>query len=78
MEALEKKLPDIDMPALVIQSLGDPVVNPVGSRRAFDRLGSEDKTYILYNFDRHGILLGKGANRVHRAIGDFIEKLSSS
>ncbi len=74
MESLEKKLPAIDMPALVIQSLGDPVVKPSGSRRAFDLMGSEDKTYILYNYDRHGILLGKGASRVHKAIGDFIEK----
>ncbi|MDH3568290.1 MAG: lysophospholipase, partial [Desulfobacteraceae bacterium] len=75
MESLEKKLPAIDMPALVIQSLGDPVVKPSGSRRAFDLMGSEDKTYILYNYDRHGILLGKGASSVHKAIGDFIEKL---
>jgi len=76
MESLEKKLPAIDMPALVIQSLGDPVVKPSGSRSAFDRIGSEDKTYILYNFDRHGILLGKDANRVHKVIGDFIETLN--
>jgi esterase/lipase/1-acyl-sn-glycerol-3-phosphate acyltransferase len=76
MESLEKKLPAIDMPALVIQSLGDPVVKPSGSRRAFDLMGSEDKTYILYNFDRHGILLGKGASKVHKSIGDFIEKLN--
>jgi esterase/lipase len=76
MESLEEKLPAIEMPALVIQSLGDPVVKPSGSRRAFDLMGSEDKTYILYNFDRHGILLGKGADRVHRAIGDFIENVN--
>ncbi|MBW2226286.1 MAG: alpha/beta fold hydrolase [Deltaproteobacteria bacterium] len=76
MESLEKKLPAIDMPALVIQSLGDPVVKPSGSRRAFKRIGSEDKSYILFNFDRHGILLGKGASRVHKAVGDFIETLN--
>jgi len=73
MDAVDDKLPDIIMPALVVQSLGDPVVRPSGSRRAFRRIGSKDKTYILFNFDRHGILLGEDAEKVHKAIGDFIE-----
>ena len=75
MDAVDDKLSDIRMPALVVQSLGDPVVKPSGSRRTFDRIGSEDKEYILFNFDRHGILLGKDAGKVHKAIGDFIEHL---
>jgi esterase/lipase/1-acyl-sn-glycerol-3-phosphate acyltransferase len=76
MESVDEKLPDIQIPALVVQSLGDPVVKPSGSRRAFKRIGSEDKSYILFNFDRHGILLGEGASRVHKAVGDFIETLN--
>lgn len=72
MEALEPKLSDIRVPALVVQSQGDPVVAPSGSKRVFDLLGSEDKVYILFNFDRHGILLGDGAHKVFKAIGDFI------
>jgi len=75
MDAVDDKLSDIRMPALVVQSLGDPVVRPSGSRRAFKRIGSEDKSYIIFNFDRHGILLGKDAGKVHKAIGDFIEHL---
>ena len=75
MDAVDDKLSDIKMPALVVQSLGDPVVRPSGSRRAFKRIGSKDKNYILFNFDRHGILLGKDAGKVHKAIGDFIEHL---
>ncbi len=76
MESLENKLSDILVPALVVQSLGDPVVKPSGSRRTFKLLGSDDKAYILFNFDRHGILLGDGADKVHRAIGNFIEQLN--
>ncbi len=76
MEKLEPKLSGIRAPALVAQSLGDPVVAPSGSRRAFDLLGSEDKVYMLFNFDRHGILLGDGAHKVFKAIGDFIENLN--
>jgi len=75
MGAVEPKLADIKVPALVIQSLGDPVVNPKGSRRIYNLLGSKDKEYILFNFKRHGILLGDGSNRVHKAIWDFIRHL---
>lgn len=76
MDSVDDKLSDIRMQALVVQSLGDPVVRPGGSRRAFKRIGSEDKSYILFNFDRHGILLGKDAYRVYRAIWNFIKELS--
>jgi esterase/lipase/1-acyl-sn-glycerol-3-phosphate acyltransferase len=75
MDAVDDKLSDIRMPALVVQSLGDPVVRPSGSRRAFKRIGSEDKSYILFNFDRHGILLGKDSGKVYKAIWDFIKEL---
>ena len=77
MESLEKKLPRITVPALVIQADGDPIVNPKGSRKVFRRLGSTDKEYLLFNFSRHGILLGEGAERVHRAIGDFLERVTT-
>ena len=76
MEIVADKLPDLRMPALVIQSLGDPVVKPGGSQRAFEHIGSEDKAYILFNFDRHGILMGKGSEKVHKSILNFIESLN--
>ncbi len=76
MDDVENKLPEIHFPALVAQSYKDPVVNPVGSRRIFELLGSEDKRYVLFNFDRHGILLGKGSEKVHRTIGHFIDELN--
>jgi esterase/lipase len=76
MEALEPKLPSIQLPVLVVQSSGDPLVDPKGSRRVFELLGSQDKQYLLFDIDRHGILLGDGAHRVHRAIGNFIRRLS--
>jgi esterase/lipase len=76
MEVVADKLADIQMPALVIQSLGDPVVKPSGSRRAFKQIGSENKTYTMFNFDRHGILLGKDSEKVYKAIWDFIKELN--
>jgi len=74
MDDLEAKLPALEIPALVVQSGGDPVVDPRGSRKIFESLGSEDKQYVLFNFDRHGILLGPDSGRVHQTISDFIRR----
>jgi esterase/lipase len=60
---------------MVIQGFEDPVVNPTGSRKIYSLLGSKDKEYLLINFDRHGILLGEGSERVYKVIGDFIQRL---
>jgi esterase/lipase len=76
MNALEPKLAAIEVPALVIQGQDDPVVNPKGSFRVFQRLGSSDKAYVLLSFDRHGIVRGEGSERVHRTVWEFIERLS--
>jgi esterase/lipase/1-acyl-sn-glycerol-3-phosphate acyltransferase len=75
MDSLEPRLKDLTMPALVVQSQRDPIVDPKGSKRIYDLIGSETKRYILFNFDRHGILLGQGAHKVHKAVGNFIEQL---
>ncbi len=78
MESLEKRLPSLTVPAMVAQASEDPVVDPNGSRRIFDLLGSEDKRYVLFHFNRHGILLGDGAHVVHRAIADFLQGLEET
>ena len=75
MDDLEPKLPDLMVPSLVVHSKEDPVVDPKGSRQVFDLIGSEDKEYVLFNFNRHGILLGEGSQRVHKTIGAFLERL---
>ncbi len=75
MSKVEECLKDVRVPAVVVQSAGDPVVEPKGSRRVFDLIGSDDKKYMLFNFDRHGILLGEGAAKVHRVIGNFLDDL---
>ncbi len=75
MDTLEPRLEEIKIPALVAQSQKDPVVHPKGSERIFQMLGSVDKQYMAFNFDRHGILLGEGSERVHRVIADFVDQL---
>jgi esterase/lipase len=74
MDGLESKLPNLDMPTLIVQSRRDPVVDSKGSRKIFELIGTDDKEYRLFNFDRHGILLGDGSERVHKAIGEFVKR----
>jgi esterase/lipase len=74
MDDLEPKLPKMNVPALIVQSSRDPVVDPKGSRKIFDLIGTNEKQYVLFNFDRHGILLGDGSQRVHKTISEFLEQ----
>jgi esterase/lipase len=74
MNALEPKLPNLKMPAMIVQSRRDPVVDPKGSRKLFERIGTSEKEYLLFNFDRHGILLGDGSEKVFKAIGEFVKQ----
>lgn len=75
MNSLEPRLATLDVPVLVVQSRNDPVVNPESAQKLFRKLGAERKEFYLFDFDRHGILWGKGAGRVHRAIADFLESI---
>jgi esterase/lipase len=77
MSEVEERLPEITTPALIIQSKDDPVVDPEGTNLLFERLGSPQKEYRLFDFERHGILMGEGADKVHAAIGKFIEMIRS-
>jgi esterase/lipase len=75
MADLEPRLKEIDIPALVAQAKGDPVVNPKGAEKIFEQLGSTDKQLLMFNFDRHGILLGEGARKVYEAVWQFVDHL---
>ena len=75
MEDLEVRLPAIKVPTLIVQATGDPVVAPEGSELLFEQLGAKEKEYLLVDFNRHGILAGPGAEEVHAAIADFIERV---
>jgi esterase/lipase len=75
MGEVEERLPEITTPALIIQSKGDPVVDSQGTNLLFEQLGSQQKDYRLFDFERHGILMGDGADKVHAEIGKFIEMI---
>jgi esterase/lipase len=75
MDDLEPRLSGIEIPSLVVQSSGDPVVDPRGSEKIFKRLGGRDKKYVVFSLDRHGILLGERAEMVYQAVGEFLQQL---
>jgi len=75
MRQLEPKLPQIEAPVLVLQAEGDPVVDPRGSLRLFEMLGSERKRYLKFPLQRHGILAGPGSDQVHAALGAFLDEI---
>jgi esterase/lipase/1-acyl-sn-glycerol-3-phosphate acyltransferase len=77
MKRLEPRLSLVTVPALVLQGDNDPLVDPAGSRILFSLLGSTDKEYQSFPFDRHGILAGDGSDKVHQVIGRFVERLRS-
>jgi len=75
MKNLELRLKDVTIPALVVQGLRDPVVNNEATALLFNRIEAEQKRYVTYDFSRHGILAGEGAEDVHEAIAEFIDEL---
>lgn len=75
MDQIEPKLPGITVPVLIVQSYGDPVVNPAGSFQIFKKLGAKDKEYLMVNYQRHGIINGRNSERIFHRIGDFLNRL---
>ena len=75
MNHIKDHVQDIKVPALVIQASDDPVVNPAGTRDIFSLIGTSRKEYTVFNFNRHGILRGKGAVRVYKRVLSFVEGL---
>jgi esterase/lipase len=78
MAELEPKLSGIRTPVLVLQAEGDPVVDPRGSLRLYEMLGSEQKKYQRFPLQRHGILAGAGSEEVHAAVGSFLDLLPAA
>lgn len=56
MAALKKELPEITIPALVLQSNNDPVVTPESGHDIFTNLSSTDKSLNIIESDRHNLI----------------------
>jgi esterase/lipase/1-acyl-sn-glycerol-3-phosphate acyltransferase len=75
LDATEKRYSEIRQPALIIQADKNPVVDPRGARKIYGKIESDQKEFCLLSFDRHVLVDGRKAHRVHRKIASFIEML---
>ena len=53
---LNKSLPDVHCPTLILQSSKDPVVVPDSANIIYEKLGSSNKTLEEIPSERHGIM----------------------
>jgi len=72
LESIETRYQNIRQPALVVQADNNPVVDPAGSRKIYDNLGSGEKEFCLMNYNRHVLVNGPGAEKIFRKIKSFL------
>jgi esterase/lipase len=72
MRRIQKDLPSIQIPALVMHADNDPKIDVRGGRTLFRLLGSHNKHYKEIHFHRHGIIRGEIAKEVFGETGNFI------
>ena len=74
MDEMERVLPDIQVPTIIVQGSKDTVVNAVSAQMIFDKLGTRHKEMTLFERDRHGILNGEGREDIFERICSFLER----
>ncbi len=74
MDAMEGCLPQVKIPALVVQGSKDPTVNPVSGTLIFDQLGSARKELAVFERERHGIINGDGAVEIFDRVYHFLRR----
>jgi carboxylesterase len=72
MKKVRKSLPDINIPALVIQGKNDPKVAPQSGPVIFELLGSDKKHFAWIDYHIHGIVRGNIARDVFKEIELFL------
>jgi carboxylesterase len=72
MRSVRRRLPDIQIPALILQGRHDPKVAPESGPAIFQRLGAHQKRFAWIDFNRHGIVLGPAAREVFHEVESFL------
>jgi carboxylesterase len=72
MKKVRCSLPEIKIPALVIQGKGDPKVAPESGYAIFRLLGSDKKYFSWVDYHLHGIVRGNIGLEVFKEVESFI------
>ena len=72
MKQVRKSLPDIKIPALVLQAKKDPKVAPQSGPVIFKLLGANKKHFSWIDYDMHGIVRGEIAGEVFKEVESFL------
>jgi carboxylesterase len=76
MKKVRKSLPDIDIPALVIQAKNDPKVEPQSGPAIFRLLGTDKKHFAWIDYNMHVIVRGEIAGDVFKEVELFLKSCS--
>jgi esterase/lipase len=76
MKNVRKSLPDIDIPALVIQAKNDPKVAPQSGPAILRLLGTDKKHFAWVNYNMHGIVRGEIGSEVFKEVELFLATYS--
>jgi carboxylesterase len=72
MKKVHRSLPDIFIPALVIQAKNDPKVAPESGPAIFKLLGTDKKNFSWIDYNMHGIVRGEIALEVFKEVESFL------
>ena len=74
IQEMDRFLPQVDIPALILYADQDPVVSPKSAPDLVNRLGSTDKRLAMVESARHGILL-ENIGGTWNIIDNFVGRL---
>lgn len=74
IKQMERILPAVHQPMLVVQSRNDRTVRPQSARYIYERLGSREKQLIWLEESGHIVTLDSERNRVFEVVADFLRR----
>ncbi len=77
MKKVYRSLPDLTVPALIIQANRDPKVDGRSGLKIFNRITTPNKKYREIDFHLHGIIRGEITGDVFAEVGSFMKTLEA-